>query len=99
MRSLGASDALIKQIFFFEGILITLTGALAGLFLGLVVCYAQQKFELVKLQAGGSFIISAYPVKMMLTDFIYVFLTIGTIGVAAAWLPVKRIGVMLHKPR
>lgn len=99
LRSLGASDALIKQIFFFEGILITLTGALAGLFLGLVVCYAQQKFELVKLQAGGSFIISAYPVKMMLTDFIYVFLTIGTIGVAAAWLPVKRIGVMLHKPR
>jgi lipoprotein-releasing system permease protein len=98
LRSLGAKDAVIKQIFFFEGLLISLSGAVAGLLLGLLVCYLQLKFGLVKLQGGGSFIINAYPVKMMLTDFIYVFLTISIIGTAAAWLPVKRIAVILRKP-
>ena len=97
LRSMGAKDAAIKQIFFFEGLLISLTGAAAGLLLGLLVCFLQQKFGLVKLQSGGSFIISAYPVKMMVADFIYVFITITLIGAAAAWLPVKRIEVMLRK--
>jgi lipoprotein-releasing system permease protein len=98
LRSLGAADAVIKRIFFFEGLLISLTGAITGLILGLLVCFVQLKFGLVKLQGSGSFIISAYPVKMILTDFIYVFITIFIIGVAAAWLPVKRIAIILRKP-
>jgi len=98
LRSLGARDATIKQIFFLEGLLITLTGAIAGLILGLLVCFVQLKFGLVKLQGGGSFIMDAYPVEMMLTDFLYVFITIALIGSASAWLPVKRISVMLRKP-
>jgi lipoprotein-releasing system permease protein len=96
LRSLGARDGTIKQIFFFEGLLISLTGAFSGLLLGLAVCMLQQKFGLIKLQGGGSFIISAYPVKMIATDFIYVFITIAMIGAAAAWYPVKRIAVMLR---
>jgi ABC-type lipoprotein release transport system permease subunit len=97
LRSLGARDAVIKQIFFFEGLLITLSGALTGLILGLAVCFLQEKFGLIKLQGGGSFIISAYPVKMIATDFLYVFLTIALIGTAAAWIPVGRIAVHLRK--
>lgn len=97
LRSLGAKDASIKQIFFLEGLLITITGAIAGLILGLLICLLQLKFGLVKLQGGGSFIMDAYPVKMMLTDFLYVFITIAIIGSASAWLPVKRIAVMLRK--
>ena len=97
LRSMGAKDAAIKQIFFFEGLLISLSGALAGLLLGLLVCFLQLKYGLVKLQSGGSFIISAYPVKLIATDFIYVFVTIVMIGAAAAWLPVKRIEIMLRK--
>jgi len=97
LRSLGAKDATIKQIFFLEGLLISLSGAFSGLLLGLLVCFLQQKFGLVKLQGGGSFIISAYPVKMIATDFLYVFITIGIIGTAAAWLPVKRINISSGK--
>jgi lipoprotein-releasing system permease protein len=97
LRSLGARDTTIKQIFFFEGLLISLTGAFSGLLLGLLVCLLQQKFGLIKLQGGGSFIISAYPVKMIATDFLYVFITIGLIGIAAAWLPVRRIAISLSK--
>jgi len=95
LRSLGARDAAIKRIFFFEGLLISLTGAFSGLLLGLLVCVLQQEFGMVKLQGGGSFIISAYPVKLIATDFLYVFITITLIGTAAAWLPVRRIAAKL----
>lgn len=98
LQNLGAPDETIKQIFFFEGLLISLGGAVAGLIIGLAVCFVQQKFGIVKLQGGGSFIINAYPVKMMLTDFIYVFITITVIGAVAAWLPVKRMGIILRRP-
>jgi lipoprotein-releasing system permease protein len=97
LRSLGARDATIKRIFFFEGLLISLTGAFSGLLLGLLVCVLQQEFGLVKLQGGGSFIISAYPVKLIASDFVYVFITITLIGTAAAWFPVRRIAAKLSK--
>lgn len=97
LRGMGARDAIIKQIFFLEGLLISLTGAFAGLMIGLLVCVIQQKFGLIKLQGGGSFIISAYPVKLIATDFLYVFITIVVIGTAAAWLPIRRIAVKLSK--
>jgi len=97
LRSMGAGDAAIKRIFFFEGLLISLTGAFSGLLIGLLVCVLQQKFGLIKLQGGGSFIISAYPVKLIATDFIYVFITITLIGTAAAWFPVRRIAAKLQK--
>ncbi len=97
LRSLGARDNTIKQIFFTEGLLISLTGAFSGLLLGLLVCVLQLEFGLVKLQGGGSFIISAYPVKLIAIDFLYVFITITLIGTAAAWLPVRRIAAKLSK--
>ncbi len=97
LRSMGAKDAVIKQIFFFEGLLISLTGAFSGLIIGLTVCILQQHFGLIKLQGGDSFIISAYPVKLIATDFLYVFITITLIGTAAAWLPVRKIAVKLSK--
>jgi lipoprotein-releasing system permease protein len=97
LRSMGAKDAIIKQIFFFEGLLISLTGAFSGLIIGLLVCLLQLKFGLIKLQGGGSFIINAYPIKLIATDFLYVFITISLIGTAAAWLPVRRMAGKLSK--
>jgi lipoprotein-releasing system permease protein len=92
LRSLGAGDRLIRRIFITEGMLITFSGALSGLALGFLVCWAQQRFGLVKLQTGaGSFVVDAYPVKLMFTDFLLVFVTVTTIGMAAAWYPVRRI--------
>jgi lipoprotein-releasing system permease protein len=96
LRGMGADKKTIRQIFFFEGLLISLSGAVAGLLLGLSVCFVQQEFGLIKLQGVGSFIINAYPVKLMATDFLYVFLTIVLIGVGAAWVPVQRIGKQLN---
>jgi lipoprotein-releasing system permease protein len=91
LNSLGASTQTIRRIFFTEGLLVAFTGALAGLVLGLGICLLQQQFGIIKLQGGGSFVIQAYPVKIMFTDFVYVFFTILIIGCVAAWIPAQRI--------
>jgi ABC-type lipoprotein release transport system permease subunit len=93
LHSLGADNRLIRKIFMTEGLLVSLSGALAGLILGTIICLVQQQFGLVKINAeGGSFLMSAYPVLMQWTDFLYVFITVSVIGLLAAWIPVRNIG-------
>jgi lipoprotein-releasing system permease protein len=89
LRSLGASNSLIKKIFLLEGWMISLLGAILGLIIGAAICWVQITFELVELQSGGSFIINAYPVIMEWTDFIIVFAVVTGIGFLAAWYPVS----------
>ncbi len=88
LKSLGADNNLIRKIFIFEGWLISIIGAAAGLILGFFVCWLQQTFGLVRLQST-SLIMDAYPVIMKLKDFIIVPATVLLIGYWAAWYPVR----------
>lgn len=90
-RNLGATSKSVRRIFFMEGVLINTAGAVIGLLLGFLVCFVQQQFGIIKLGSPESFTISAYPVKMLFTDFILVFTTVVTIGVIASWLPSSKI--------
>lgn len=90
LKSMGANKSLIVKIFTAEGMLISLVGSLSGLLIGLVVLVLQQQFGLVTIGSGeGDFIISAYPVQLLLSDFIYVFVTVIFIGFIATWYPVR----------
>ena len=90
LRNLGASDKQITRIFLFEGRLISALGAIIGIILGLVLCWAQQTFGLVKLgSSSGSFIINAYPVSVHPEDIILIFLTVLIVGFLAVWYPVR----------
>ena len=91
LRNMGAETSLLRRIFINEGMMISLSGAIIGLFLGFVICGVQQYFGIVKLEGSGSFVIEAYPVKMQITDFIYIFLTVFSIGFIASWLPVSKV--------
>lgn len=92
LQSMGANTRLIKKIFMFEGSMISVLGAIFGLLLGGLICWLQQQFGLISLgEANGSFVVNAYPVKMEILDFIYVFITVCFIGIIAAWIPVKQI--------
>ena len=91
LHHLGADNNQIKKIFFYEGIMITLSGAVTGLLLGLLICWAQQTFGLVKLSGSGNFIIKYYPVHLEVLDFIYVFLTVFIIGWFASWVPSRQV--------
>lgn len=88
LKSLGADNDLIRKIFIFEGWMISISGAAAGLILGFLICWLQQTFGLVKLQSE-SLIMDAYPVVMKLKDFLIVPATVLLIGFWAAWYPVR----------
>lgn len=92
LRSMGASLATVKRIFLFEGMMVSAAGALAGLLLGAIVAWLQIQFGLITIQAEGTFIIDAYPVKVNLWDFILVFFTVSFIGFLASFLPANKIG-------
>jgi len=83
LTSLGANKRLIQSIFFFEGMMISIIGCIAGILLGLGFCILQQQFGLVKMGSKMS-VIDAYPISLRFSDFILVFLTVGLIAVIAS---------------
>ena len=90
LRNLGATDKQIKRIFLFEGRLISFLGAMAGLLLGLLLCWLQQQFGLVALgQSSGTFVVDAYPVSVHPEDVVSVFVTVVVVGFLAVWYPVR----------
>jgi lipoprotein-releasing system permease protein len=92
LQSMGADKALIRNIFLFEGWSVSLLGALIGIAAGISICQAQITFGLVKLQGGGgSFIIDAYPMKIVPFDILLIFSSVVLIGFVAAWFPVRHI--------
>ena len=90
LRNLGANDSQIVRIFLFEGRMISTLGALAGIAVGLLLCWIQQQWGLVGLgRSSGSFIIDSYPVSVHPEDVIVIFITVLAVGYAAVWYPVR----------
>ena len=89
LRNLGASEKQISRIFLFEGRIISAIGAVLGVLLGLLLCWLQQEFGLVKMGNGSNFIISAYPVSVHYNDVLFVFITVIVVGWVAVWYPVR----------
>lgn len=91
LRSLGADNQTIQQIFTIEGLLISIVGSAIGAALGLLICWMQIKFKLVKLEGIGDFIIDAYPVDIQPLDIAFVLVLVLVIGFVAARFPVRYI--------
>ena len=90
LRNLGANDKQITRIFLFEGRLIAVIGAVAGILLGLLLCWLQQTFGFVKLgSSSGAFVVNAYPVSVHPEDIVVVFITVILVGWLAVWYPVR----------
>jgi lipoprotein-releasing system permease protein len=85
--SLGADNRQIRNIFMREGLLLTGFGAVIGLLIGLLVCWLQMRFHLVKF--GNEFVIPYYPIELQLSDFVKIFALIMVIGFVAALYPVR----------
>jgi len=99
LQSMGANEKLIKTIFLFEGWMISLAGAVFGLILGVLVCWVQIEYGLLRIPNEGSFIFSAYPVQIRTGDLLAIFLLVTGIGFLAAWYPIRFIsGKYLNGP-
>ena len=89
LRSFGADNKIISNIFVFEGVIVSFVGAIAGIVLGLAFCLAQQEFGLISTGGSGEFILDSYPVKVVWSDILAVFVTVLVTGIVAVWLPVR----------
>lgn len=92
LRSLGAGKSFIKQIFLFEGMMITMAGCILGLIIGFIFCLLQQTYGFIKM---SNVAFNAYPIAFKGTDFLLVFITVSLFSFVAsalsARLSVKKI--------
>ncbi len=84
MHAFGANEQQLKKIFFYEGLLINGIGIVFGLGIGILICYLQINFGLLKMDGG---LVEYFPVSVKISDiFLILGITIG-IGTIAAYLP------------
>lgn len=98
LRSLGANNQMITNIFISEGFLISLLGTLSGITIGVIICYAQQEFNLLTFgDSADSFIVNGYPVKIILEDILAVLVTVIVVGILSIGVPIKYLTQNLLK--
>ena len=85
LQAMGADSSMIRQIFFFEGILINVIGAFGGMVLGIVLVWLQQTYHFVPLEGS---IVDYYPVALKLSDLGIILLTVIIMGSISTYLPV-----------
>lgn len=92
LRNLGATEKQIASVFMIEGRLIAFVGAVLGLIIGVVLCYIQQKYGVIKFgHSAGSYIIDSYPVNIHIMDIVIIFFTVIIVGFLSVWYPVRHL--------
>jgi lipoprotein-releasing system permease protein len=86
--AMGGHTNLIRNIFLSEGTLIAFVGATAGLVLGGGICWLQDTFGLVGMGMENA-IVSSYPVKMKMADFLLTSLVIVGITILVSFYPAR----------
>ena len=89
LRSFGADNKTISNIFVFEGVIVSFVGAVVGILFGLLLCLVQQELGLISTGGSGDFIMDSYPVRVVWSDVAMVFVTVLVTGAVAVWLPVR----------
>jgi lipoprotein-releasing system permease protein len=85
LSSLGADNALVRNIFFLEGMMISMIGCILGMLTGLIFALLQQKFSFISM-GSVEMVVDAYPVDLKVSDFVLVFLTVFLISLLASWI-------------
>ena len=92
LKSMGAADEIIAQIFLFEGWLISFSGIIVGVVLGVGISFLQQQFGLLKLGGTpGAYLVDAYPVIVKLSDVLLTFIIVCVICVSAIIYPIHNL--------
>lgn len=90
LSNLGATKTQLKNIFFKQGVYMTLIGGSIGLVLALLLVVCQMHF--------GWFLITPnlpYPVKIEISNVLIVGATISVLGILASWVAAQRVEKVL----
>jgi lipoprotein-releasing system permease protein len=86
LSSMGATDIEVRRIFMLEGFFINLIGACMGTALGVGLCLAQQRFGLIAMEGA---MVEHYPVKVVWTDVLGIFLVVTSLGAFFSFVLVR----------
>ena len=93
LRNMGANTKQIRNVFLYEGWLISVLGSFVGIVIGVLLCLIQQHFGIISLGGANNFIIDAYPVEVQFLDVALIFVTVVAMGFLAVRYPVKFIKI------
>ncbi len=85
LYNLGATPNQIKNIFFFQGMLMTGLGGIIGLIVAMILILLQMNYDLVMITPN-----LPYPVQMKLENILIVLVTIFTLGLIASYIAAGR---------
>ncbi len=88
LKSMGATEKMIRNIFLLEGILLTLLGIALGLAIAFILYLLQINYGIIAFP--GSFAFEAYPIDMRFFDVMVVLVSVTVIGLLASILPARR---------
>ena len=92
LKSMGAPNETIARIFLFEGWLISFSGIVIGLILGVGISFLQQRFGLLKLGGTpGAYLVDAYPVIVKITDVLLTFIIVCAICLSTIIYPIRNL--------
>ncbi|MCQ2215326.1 MAG: FtsX-like permease family protein [Bacteroidales bacterium] len=91
LKAMGATRQIVTRVFLFEGLLVSVGGALIGLLLGIVLVLLQQNFGIINFRDSSSYLLESYPVELAGLDVVIVFVSVIIVGYLAAWYPVHTI--------
>ena len=88
LKSMGATDQTVRQVFLIEGMLLTVFGMVIGIAIALILYFLQKHYGLISIPQG--FLVTSYPIAMRVTDFVPIIATVLGIGFLASLLPARR---------
>ncbi len=98
LKSMGATDNTVRNIFLNEGLLLSVLGLIIGTVLALTLYVLQKAYGIVPLDAG--LVVQSYPISLRWTDLIAVAILVIFVGMLAT-LPVawkaKSIPAMIQE--
>lgn len=89
LKAMGATNALVKRIFFTQGMMVSSLGLVVGVIVGLMLSYAQQYFGIVNFP--GNSIVDYYPVKIKLMDVLLCIIAVTGMGASISKISIKNI--------
>lgn len=98
LKSMGATDKLVRNIFLNQGLFLSVIGLIIGFILAISIYTLQKTVGIITIPGNAS--IDSYPVSLRFMDFIIVVLTVLGIGLMASIPPAlqaKRVSALIRE--